>query len=50
MFDDLIHRQLQNLRHLQKNLDAVDFKKRLVKKLDLEIAQMEKDTLAIEAL
>jgi hypothetical protein len=49
IFDELIHRQLQNLRHLQKSLDAVDFKKRLVKKLDLEIAQMEKDALAIEA-
>lgn len=49
VFDDLINRQLQNLRHLQKSLDAVDFKKRLVKKLDLEIAQMEKDALAIEA-
>ena len=49
IFDDLINRQLQNLRHLQKSLDAVDFKKRLVKKLDLEIAQMEKNALAIEA-
>ena len=49
VFDDLINRQLQNLRHLQKSLDAVDFKKRLVKKLDLEIAQMEKNALAIEA-
>ena len=48
VFDDLINRQLHNLRHLQKSLDAVDFKKRLVKKLDLEIAQMEKDALAIE--
>ena len=50
VFDDLINRQLQNLRHLQKSLDAIDFKKRLVKKLDLEIAKMEKDALAIEAL
>lgn len=50
VFDDLINRQLQNLRHLQKSLDAVDFKQRLVKKLDLEIAQMEKDALAIEAV
>ena len=50
VFDDLIHRQLQNLRHLQKSLDAVDFKKRLVKKLDLEIGQMEKDALALETL
>lgn len=49
VFDDLINRQLQNLRHLQKSLDAIDFKKRLVKKLDLEIAQMEKDVLAMEA-
>ena len=49
VFDDLINRQLHNLRHLQKSLDAVDFKKRLVKKLDLEIAQMETDALAIEA-
>ena len=49
VFDDLINRQLQNLRHLQKSLDAIDLKKRLVKKLDLEIAQMEKDVLALEA-
>lgn len=41
ILDDLIHRQVQNLRHLQKSLDAVDFKKRIVKKMDLELERLE---------
>ena len=41
ILDDLIHRQVQNLRHLQKSLDAVDFKKRIVKKMDLELERIE---------
>ena len=39
--DDLINRQVQNLRHLQKSLDAIDFKKRIVKKMDLELERIE---------
>ena len=41
VLDDLINRQVQNLRHLQKSLDAVDFKKRIVKKMDLELERIE---------
>ena len=39
--DDLINRHLQNLRHLQKSLDSVDFKKRIIKKMDLELDRLE---------
>ena len=39
--DDLINRQVQNLRHLQKSLDAIDFKKRIIKKMDLELERIE---------
>ena len=41
VIDDLIHRHVQNLRHLQKSLDAIDFKKRIVKKMDLELERIE---------
>ena len=41
--DDLINRHLQNLRHLQKSLDSVDFKKRIIKKMDLELDRIEAD-------
>jgi hypothetical protein len=37
IIDDLINRHLQNLRHLQKSLELVDFKKRIIKKMDLEL-------------
>ena len=43
VLDDLINRQVQNLRHLQKSLDAVDFKKRIVKKMDLELERIESE-------
>jgi len=46
--DDLIQRQRLSLGHLQKSLDSIDMKKRLIKRMDLEIAQMEKDLAAIE--
>ena len=46
--DDLIHRQVQNLRHLQKSLDAIDIKQRVVKRMDLEIEQLERDMRVIE--
>jgi hypothetical protein len=38
--DSIISRHIQNLRHLQKGLDAVDIKKRMLKRLDLEIQQL----------
>jgi len=46
--DDLIHRQYQTIRHLQKSIDAVDFKSRLIKRMDLELAELEKQALAID--
>jgi len=48
MADELIHRQYQTMRHLQKSIDAVDFKSRLIKRMDLELAELEKKALAIE--
>lgn len=47
--DDLINRHLQNLRHLQKSLDSVDFKKRIIKKMDLELERLEADNKALTA-
>jgi len=49
MADDLIHRQYQTIRHLQKSIDAVDFKSRLIKRMDLELAVLENNALAIDA-
>ena len=48
MADDLIHRQYQTIRHLQKSIDAVDFKSRLIKRMDLELVELEKQALAID--
>jgi len=48
MVDELIHRQYQTMRHLQKSIDAVDFKSRLIKRMDLELADLESKTLAID--
>ena len=48
MADELIHRQYQTMRHLQKSIDAVDFKSRLIKRMDLELAELETKALAIE--
>ena len=44
----MIHRQYQTMRHLQKSIDTVDFKSRLIKRMDLELAELEKKALAIE--
>ena len=46
--DELIHRQYQTMRHLQKSIDAVDFKSRIIKRMDLELADLENKTLAID--
>ena len=48
MADELIHRQYQTMRHLQKSIDAVDFKSRIIKRMDLELADLESKTLAID--
>lgn len=46
--DSVISRHIQNLRHLQKGLDAFDIKKRMLKRLDLEIEQLQQKNDALE--
>ncbi len=41
MVDDLIHRQHQTIRHLQRSIYSVDYKSRLIKRMDLELAALE---------
>ena len=41
MVDDLIHRQYQTIRHLQRSIDSIDYKSRLIKRMDLEMAALE---------
>ena len=41
MVDDLIHRQHQSMRHLQRSIDSIDYKSRLIKRMDLELAALE---------
>ena len=48
MVDDLIHRQYQTLRHLQKSIDSIDFKSRIIKRMDLELADFENKAQAID--
>ena len=46
--DDLIQRQLLNIRHLQKSLDNIDMKRRLIKRMDLELYRLEQGINALE--
>ena len=48
MADELIHRQYQTMRHLQRSIDSVDFKSRLIKRMDLELADLENKTRRIQ--
>ena len=48
MADELIHRQYQTMRHLQRSIDSVDFKSRLIKRMDLELSDLENKTLTID--
>ena len=41
MVDDLIHRQHQTIRHLQRGIDSIDYKSRLIKRMDLELVALE---------
>ena len=41
LVDDLIHRQHQTIRHLQRSIDSMDYKSRLIKRMDLEVAALE---------
>ena len=47
MADELIHRQYQTMRHLQRSIDSVDFKSRLIKRMDLELSNLESKAQAI---
>ena len=48
MADELIHRQYQTMRHLQKSIDAVDFKSRIIKRMDLELTDFENKAQVID--
>ena len=48
MADELIHRQYQTMRHLQRSIDSVDFKSRLIKRMDLELADLENKAFTID--
>ena len=48
MVDDLIHRQHQTIRHLQRSIDSIDYKSRLIKRMDLELAALESKQSAKE--
>jgi len=50
MVDDLIHRQHQTMRHLQRSIDSIDYKSRLIKRMDLELAALESKQSAKGAL
>ena len=37
-----------NIRHLQRSLDAIDIKSRIIKRLDLELKRIERDLTVLE--
>ena len=41
MVYDLIYPQHQTVRHLQRSIDSIDYKSRLIKRMDLELAALE---------
>jgi len=46
--DDLIQRQVLNIRHLQKSLNAIDMNPRIIKRMDLDLKRAERDLNALE--
>ena len=46
--DDLIQRQMLNIRHLQRSLDAIDMKSRIIRRMDLELERIERDLTVLE--
>jgi hypothetical protein len=46
--DDLIQRQMLNIRHLQRSLDAIDIKSRIIRRMDLELERIERDLTVLE--
>jgi len=45
---DLIQRQMLNIRYLQRSLDAIDMKSRIIRRMDLELERVERDLTALE--
>ena len=41
MVDDLIHLQHQTMEHPQRSIDSIDYKSRLIRRMDLERAALE---------
>ena len=48
--DDLIHRQHQTMRHIQRSIDPIYYKSRLIKRMDFELAALESKQPAKGAL
>jgi len=46
--DDLIQRQVLNIRHFQKSLNAIDINPRIIKRMDLALKRAERDLNALE--
>ena len=46
--DDLIQRQVLNIKHLQKSLNVIDMKPRIIKRMDLELKRIKRDLNALE--
>jgi hypothetical protein len=46
--DDLIQRQMLNIRHLQRSLDAIDMKSRIIRRMDIELERIERDLTILE--
>ena len=46
--DDLIQRQVLNIRHFQKSLNAIDINPRIIKRMDLDLKRAERDLNALE--
>ena len=48
--NDLTHRQHQTIRHLQHSIDSIDYKSRLINRMDLELAALESKQSVKEVL
>ena len=46
--DDLIQRQVLNIRHLHKSLNAIDMNPRIIKRMDLDLKRAVRDLNALE--
>ena len=46
--DGLVRQHVNTIRHIQKSLEAIELKPRLMKRLDLQIESLERDLGAIE--